>query len=95
MKKIIVLFLVFVFVITGATPCQAKTKKHVKSTHVRYANGTIYKYDTNKHLLYIETTDGNVWAMQSDCIQSNRVRVKFDTMGTRKVEDDRILKVFY
>lgn len=93
MRRFTFFILVFISIILFTTPCRAK--KHATRTHVRYANGTVYKYDTNKRLLYIETTDGNVWAMQSDCIQSNRVRVKFDTMGTRKAEDDRILKVFY
>ena len=91
MRRITILVLVFILVVVSATPCHAK--KHHARTHVRYATGTIYKYDMDKRLLYIETSDGNLWAMQSDCIQSNRVRVKFDTMGTRKIEDDRIIKV--
>jgi len=91
MKRIVILVLMFILVVASATPCQAK--KHSTQTHVRYAYGTIYKYDTNKHLLYIETSDGNVWTIKADCTQLGCVRVKFDTMKTRKITDDRIIKI--
>lgn len=91
MRRFTFFILVFISIILLATPCHAKND-HAR-THVRYASGTIYKYDVNKRLLYIETTDGNIWAMQSDCIQSNCMRVKFDTRNTKRVTDDRIIKI--
>ena len=93
MKRISVIILVFILVITGATPCHAR--KHTR-THVRYASGSWYCYDANTRLLYIETSDGNLWTVKTDCPQLNRmhVKVKFDTRNTKKVEDDRIIKVF-
>lgn len=91
MRRFTFFILVFISVILLSVPCHAK--KHTTRTNVRYTSGTIYKYDVNKRLLYIETDDGNVWTVKTDCPQSNRVRVKFDTMGTRKVEDDRNIKI--
>ena len=91
MKKVIITILVFVFIITSATPCHAK--KHNTRTHVRYSDGIIYCYDANTRLAYIQTSDGNLWTCKADCTQLGCVRVKFNTMGTRKVTDDRIVKI--
>jgi hypothetical protein len=91
MKRFVFFISIIILVVGISTPCHAK--KHTR-THVRYASGTIYKYDVNKRLYYIKTDDGNVWGIRFNCPLSNRVRVKFDTCGTRKVEDDKILKVF-
>jgi len=94
MKKIVFFILVFISVILlSATPCHAR--KHTR-THVRYASGSWYCYDVNTRLLYIETDDGNLWTVKTDYPQLNHmhVKVKFDTRNTKKVEDDRIIKVF-
>lgn len=91
MKRIFTMFLVFVLVVASATPCHAK--KHTTRTHVRYADGLIYCYDANTRLAYIQTSDGNLWTIKADCTQLGCVRVKFDTMKTRKVTDDRIIKI--
>ena len=94
-KAFTTIILIIVFVVGVSTPCHAK--KHNTRTHVRYASGSWYCYDANTRLLYIETDDGNLWTVKTDCPQSNcmRVTVKFDTRNTKRVEDDRILKVFY
>jgi hypothetical protein len=92
MRKFTFFILIFISIILSTTPCYAR--KHNTRTHVRYASGTIYKYDVNKRLYYIKTDDGNVWGIRFNCPLSNNVTVKFDTMGTKKVTDDRILKVF-
>jgi hypothetical protein len=93
MKRISIVILVFILVVAGATPCHAR--KHVN--HTRYMDGSWYCYDANTRLLYIETDDGNLWTVKTDCPQLNRmhVKVKFDTRNTKRVTDDRILKVFY
>ena len=91
MKRIVYFVLILILVVTTTTPCHAK--KHVKHTHVRYANGTVCSYNENTRSLYIRTDDGNVWEVKTDCPQFGCVRVKFDTMKTRKVEDDRIIKI--
>lgn len=92
-KAFTTIILIIVFVVGVSTPCHAK--KHTR-THVRYADGSWYCYDANTRLLYIETDDGNLWTVKTDWTQFNRmrVRVKFDTRGTKQIEDDRILKVF-
>ena len=91
MKRIVILVLMFILVVASATPCQAK--KHHARTNVRYADGIVYCYDANTRLAYIETSDGNVWTIKADCTQLGCVRVKFDTMKTRNVTDDRIIKI--
>ena len=91
MKKIVFFILVFISVILLSIPCQAK--KHSTRTHVRYSDGIVYCYDANTRLAYIETSDGNVWTIKADCTQLGCVRVKFDTMKTRKITDDRIIKI--
>lgn len=93
-KAFTIIILTIVFVVGIATPCHAK--KHTQ-THVRYMDGSWYCYDANTRLLYIQTSDGNLWTVKTDCPQLNRMRVKvkFDTRNTKRVEDDRILKIFY
>ena len=95
MKRITYFILTLILIVASTTPCHAK--KHNTRTYVRYASGSWYCYDENTRLLYIETDDGNLWTVKTDCPQSNcmRVKVKFDTRNTKRVEDDRILKVFY
>jgi hypothetical protein len=92
MKRFTTIILIIVFVITCATPCHAR--KHTQ-THVRYASGSWYCYDANTRLLYIETDDGNLWTVKTDWTQFNRMRVKvkFDTRNTKRVTDDRIIKI--
>lgn len=93
-KAFTIIILTIVFVVGIATPCHAR--KHTR-THVRYMDGSWYCYDANTRLLYIQTSDGNLWTVKTDCPQLNRMRVKvkFDTRNTKRVEDDRILKIFY
>ena len=89
-KAFTTIILIIVFVVCVSTPCHAK--KHVR-THVRYADGLVYCYDANERLAYIQTSDGNLWTCKADCTQLGCVRVKFDTMGTKRVTDDRIIKI--
>ena len=92
MKRITILVLVFILVVASATPCHAK--KHTQ-THVRYAEGIVYCYDANTRLAYIQTRDGNLWTIKADCTQLGCVRVKFDTRNTKRVTDDRIVKISF
>lgn len=90
-KAFTTIILIIVFVVGVSTPCHAK--KHTTRTHVRYADGLIYCYDANTRLAYIQTSDGNLWTVKANCTQLGCVRVKFDTMGTKRVTDDRIIKI--
>jgi hypothetical protein len=93
MKRFTTIILVFILVVASATPCHAR--KHNTQTHVRYMEGSWYCYDANTRLLYIETDDGNLWTVKTDWTQFNRMRVKvkFDTRNTKRVTDDRIIKI--
>lgn len=93
MRRFTFFILVFISIILFTTPCHAK--KHNTRTNVRYSDGIVYCYDANTRLAYIQTSDGNVWTIKADCMQLGCVRVKFDTMKTRKVTDDRIVKISF
>ena len=90
-KAFTTIILIIVFIVGVSTPCHAK--RHGVRTNVRYADGLVYCYDANERLAYIQTSDGNLWTCKADCTQLGCVRVKFDTMGTKRVTDDRIIKI--
>ena len=45
----------------------------------------------DKGLCYLQTEDGNVWGVYGSLDASRLYAVVFDTCGTAKVEDDRVL----
>ena len=92
-KAFTTIILIIVFCSVVATPCHAK--KHTTRTHVRYSDGIVYCYDANTRLAYIQTSDGNLWTIKADCTQLGCVRVKFDTRNTKRVTDDRIVKISF
>lgn len=48
------------------------------------------------HLTYVKTSDGNVWTfIESDSDVGDVYKVTFDTKGTKKKTDDRIVSVRY
>jgi len=55
----------------------------------RTAAGTV------KSAYTIRTKDGHVWEVSKKLKKGRKVKVKFDTRGTRRKEDDIILKVTY
>lgn len=72
----------------------AGTGKHVSKT--RRATGQVIDYSPKDSIVYIETSDGNVWIItEADFEIGDIVSVKFDTMGTKKKQDDKILRVYY
>lgn len=46
---------------------------------------------SNRGLTYLETEDGNIWGVYGTLDASRLYAVVFDTCGTAKVEDDRVL----
>lgn len=46
---------------------------------------------SDRSLTYLETEDGNVWGVYGTLDASRLYAVVFDTCGTAKVEDDRVL----
>ena len=72
----------------------AGVSKHVGRT--RTATGQVIDYSPKDSIVYIETSDGNVWMIsEADFEIGDIVSVKFDTNGTKKKQDDRILRVYY
>ena len=45
----------------------------------------------DKGLCYLQTEDGNIWGVYGNLDASRLYAVVFDTCGTAKVEDDRVL----
>lgn len=45
----------------------------------------------DKGLCYLQTEDGNIWGVYGSLDASRLYAIVFDTCGTAKVEDDRVL----
>ena len=61
----------------------ASTGKHVSKT--RKATGQVIDYSPKDSVVYIETSDGNVWIItEADFEIGDIVTVKFDTRNTKK-----------
>ena len=72
----------------------AGVSKHVSKT--RTATGQVIDYSPKDSIVYIETSDGNVWMIsEADFEIGDIVSVKFNTNGTKRKQDDRILRVYY
>ena len=72
----------------------ASTGKHVSKT--RKATGQVIDYSPKDSIVYIETSDGNVWMIsEADFEIGDIVSVKFDTRNTKRKQDDKILRVYY
>ena len=72
----------------------ASTGKHVSKT--RHATGQVIDYSPKDSVVYIETSDGNVWMItEADFEVGDIVTVKFDTRNTKRKQDDKILRVYY
>ena len=73
---------------------EASTGNHVSKT--RKATGQVIDYSPKDSIVYIETSDGNVWMItEADFEVGDIVTVKFDTRNTKRKQDDRILRVYY
>jgi len=81
MKKAIIT-LSMIILLTPGIPANAKI-------HKRTAAGTM------KDAYTIVTNDGHVWKVKKKYQKGRKVKVKFNTRGTRRKEDDIILRVTY
>lgn len=83
MKKLLVAATLAALTITTPSTISAKANS------VRYSTGIVTGTKT------ITTTDGNVWCTKRKLhlCKGASVQVKFDTKGTKRKKDDRILKV--
>lgn len=97
MKKKLVsgLMMAMVLVTLGTTNVDAKSIKNIKPT--RTMMGQIVDISPKDNLVYILTKDGNLWYLVGieDHMVGDVVKVKFDTRKTKKVQDDKIIKVTY
>ena len=72
------------------------TPRH-KTTAKRTEYAVAIDMSVKDGLTYIKTGDGNMWAFKSKCSANvgNIYKVTFNTMGTTKRKDDRIVSVRY
>lgn len=87
-KKAVIVGAVIVEALGTLTSVNIQAKN--KTTEYRTQSGVYYTDNT------IETEDGNLWRVtKGSCAYKNgtKVTVKFDTRNTKKVTDDRIVKV--
>ena len=81
-------------VLSNPLEAEASTGRHVSKT--RKATGQVIDYSPKDSIVYIETSDGNVWMItEADFEVGDIVTVKFDTRNTKRKQDDRILRVYY
>lgn len=81
-------------VLRNPLEAEASTGKHISKT--RKATGQVIDYSPKDSIVYIETSDGNVWMItEADFEIGDIVTVKFDTRNTKRKQDDKILRVYY
>lgn len=97
MKKKLIkgLMMAMVLVTLGTTNVNAKPRQNIGKT--RTMMGQIVDISPKDNLVYILTKDGNLWYLVGieDHMVGDVVKVKFDTRKTKKVQDDKIIKVTY
>lgn len=90
MKRIISGILLTTLVVSGSFSVQAKCKTKT----IRKMAGKVIDYSVKDCTDYIKTKDGNIWVItEADFESGEKVIITFNTMGTKKVEDDRIIRV--
>lgn len=97
MKKKLVsgLMVAMALVTLGTTNVDAKSIKNIKPT--RTMMGQVVDISPKDNLVYILTKDGNLWYLVGieDHMVGDVLKVKFNTNKTKKVQDDKIIKVTY
>lgn len=97
MKKKLVkgLMMAMALVTLGTTNVNAKSIKNIKPT--RTIMGQVVDISPKDNLVYILTKDGNLWYLVGieDHMVGDVLKVKFNTNNTKKVQDDKIIKVTY
>lgn len=87
MKRIFSVILMATLIVSGSSSVWAKS-------HTRKMTGKVIDYSPKDCTDYIKTKDGNVWVItEADFEIGEKVIVRFDTRGTKKVQDDRIIRV--
>ena len=95
-KKLISSLMVAMALVTlGTTNVNAKSIKNINKT--RTTMGQVVDISPKDNLVYILTKDGNLWYLVGieDHMIGDVLKVKFDTRRTKKVQDDKIIKVTY
>lgn len=95
-KKLVKSLMVAMALVTlGTTNVDAKPRQNIKPT--RTMMGQVVDISPKDNLVYILTKDGNLWYLvgTEDHMVGDVLKVKFNTNNTKKVQDDKIIKVTY
>lgn len=69
----------------------------IDANKIRLEEGSLYKTEYNLKdkttNSTIKTTDGNLWKVNNYVAPDGNFVVVFDTMGTDRIEDDRIINI--
>ena len=88
------------FVIAMAIALSISVNANATPKHKTMAKRTEYAVtidvSVKDNLTYVKTSDGNVWSFkESDSDVGDVYKITFDTKGTKKKSDDRIVSVRY
>lgn len=93
--KLMVGFLIAMTITLSISVSANATPKH-KTTAKRTEYAVTVDVSVKDGLTYVKTSDGNVWMFtESDSDVGDVYKVTFDTKGTKRKTDDRIVSVRY
>ena len=94
--KLIAGFVIAMAIMLSISVNASATSKSNCKTAKRTEYAVTIDVSVKDHLTYVKTSDGNVWAFEcSDSDVGDVYKVTFDTKGTKKKSDDRIVAVRY
>ena len=94
--KLMVGFVIAMAIILSISVNANATTNHNHKTVKRTEYAVVIDVSVKDNLTYIKTGDGNVWTFkESDSDVGDVYKITFNTMGTKKKTDDRIISVRY
>jgi hypothetical protein len=94
--KLMAGFVIAMAIMLSISVNASATTNHNHKTVKRTEYAVTIDVSVKDNLTYVKTSDGNVWAFEeSDSDVGDVYRVTFDTKGTKRKTDDRIVSVRY
>jgi hypothetical protein len=94
--KLMVGFLIAMTIALSISVNANATTNHNYKTAKRTEYAVVIDVSVKDGLTYVKTSDGNVWTFtESDSDVGDVYKVTFDTNGTKRKADDRIISVRY
>lgn len=87
----------FAILAMACTILNVSLTQPINTNRIRLEEGSLYKTEYNVKdkttNSTIKTIDGNLWIVNNYTAPEGNFVVVFDTMGTAKIEDDRIVNI--